>query len=279
MNNPLSRRRFLQFAGLSMVRLRLNWLKLTPESLMGRALGPVELYSRPADNASIISTLWPDSVHKIVPLGDWLRVEDGFAPITAFQPMMANESVIVIERLPAWVEVIAPYVAVRQYCAGDAPIYTRVGHGGVLYIDKRLQGAQDWLHVPQLDGWLQAHHVRLARFLPDIHHSGPPRVVLNNGHLEAREGDQTVLRLKCRVSSHLPSELTIIDQRPSDRDGEYYGVPWILDGGKVRISGVYWHHELAGESAPSDRIELSVIGARALYNWAQGANQSILFQT
>ncbi len=61
-----------------------------------------------------------------------------------------------------WIEVVAPVAAVRQWCAPDAPLVTRIGHGGIVRVIDRLPGDTLWYGIASetgdLLGWSQAAH-------------------------------------------------------------------------------------------------------------------------
>src|SRR5690554_8060943 len=62
---------------------------------------------------------------------------------------------------PFWGEVIAPIAPIRQYCSADAPLVTRIGHGGVAQIVDYLPGEpHGWYGIGnqngQVAGWTQA---------------------------------------------------------------------------------------------------------------------------
>lgn len=271
MTDHLSRRTFLQFTSLSLIGLQTGWSIHTEAPMIARALTVVPVHRQPNTSASVIETLWPNSVYQVVPSGNWLQVRDGFAPVTAFQPMMPPDPKALITTLPTWVEVTAPYVAIRKYCAGDAPLVEQVGHGGVLFADQALD---DWLHVDA--GWIQAQHVQSANPVAVHHPATRPLLTIRNGHLEAYEDEQLVLRSICCHPDHLPHIDDIISQTPGTANDQHLGVPWAINGKWVTIHGVYWHNDFRGAT---DTIELPVIAARTLYSWVLGAGQQIQFRT
>ena len=119
----------------------------------------VKLRSRPFQKASEGSALLPDSVHQIEAIRDgWVHLSSGYVPETAVQPML-NPHGILVDTLPAWVEVIAPYAALRAYAAANAPLIARSDHGSVFYASKRIadQHGKTWLQVEygNQTGWVQ----------------------------------------------------------------------------------------------------------------------------
>ncbi|MCB9437554.1 MAG: hypothetical protein H6673_11280 [Anaerolineales bacterium] len=257
----VSRRQFLQFMGLTGLSTQLRWLE-TPTALQGRALGRVAVLERPQLNATRLTTLWPDSVHRVsIHNADWLRVGQGYAPVTAFQPMLTPDPATTLTSFPAWAEVVAPVVVVRAYCAGDAPLRERLEHGQVVEVQRALQddkGAQ-WLQVS--NGWLQAEHVQAA---PMSSEQGPAtQLRIGQGMMEVFAHQKRILRAACRTPRQLPAGGRLVQKQPATQHGE----PWYLDFGSVHLHGVCHHNQFGTNATPCDDncIELPLLVARTLY--------------
>ncbi|NDJ87189.1 MAG: hypothetical protein GYB66_15020 [Chloroflexi bacterium] len=286
MNHRLSRRRFLQFAGIALAANSIDWLFPSGLSAMfsarGRALHKVPMHARPEAQAPQVDSLWPDSVHELKWYdGQWLRVANGYARQTSFQPLLNLQppASFGFSELPGWVEVIAPIVAIRQYCAPYAPIWGRIGHGALLWIERSLRVDGGMLWLKSAAGWLPAVHVRPVEIAPPQRQAGFAEIFVDKRHnrLLAIQDGKTVFELACRLPNTLPTVATVTSQHPASvrRDGGsiYPGAPWYIElgPGSGAISGVYWHHEVgpgAGVATSGD-IELPVIGARVLYRWTQ----------
>ncbi len=309
MSTSITRREFLQFAGLSLAALHFPWVaSASHQPLRVRALATVPLRARPNFHAPVIAVLWPDSIHYIQSHAndDWIQIGDGFSPTALMQPMLPPDpdATITSQGFPTWVEVIAPFAAIRQYCAASAPLLARIGHGGVLWAERALVDDTGSIWLQTASGWLQAHHIQRPpeymnrrEVLQRPHHpntqtlssqmiSHPPTlprrashskqlIIIHQHHIDAYENERHIMRLKCRVPKTLPRQITITDMQPgqtvTDANGTRHGAPWhlIINGGALTIGGVYWHHDFNHAAKRHDYIELSALAARALYSWVQ----------
>lgn len=267
----LSRRQFLQFMGLTGLSTQMRWLD-TPSILQGRALGQVTIYRKPHVTADTLTVLWPDTVHRLdAHNAEWLKVGEGYAPITAFQPMLTAEPNATISAFPAWAEVIAPITAIRAYCAGDAPLRRRLEHGKVVTVLRSLQDDQgrNWLQV--VDGWLQAEHVQAVPTIP--HHTKVTQLRVGQGVLEVYAGQRRLLRAACRTPRTLPTCTHLVEKHPAARDG----APWQLIFEDIRLHGICHHHQFGPNATPCDDtcIELPLIVSRTLYPLIQNGAELV----
>lgn len=169
------RRDFLKFSTASLVVTGLGKAAKTDhENRMGRILHLVETRQTPDENAPITARLLPDSVQPILAQENgWIRLLQGYVPASAIQPMNPPNH-LPITRLPSWVEVIAPYAAVRAWASAEAPLVRRLDHAAAaraVYALEDDQGAV-WLQIEldgQLSGWVQRAHLQPALHSPSHH--------------------------------------------------------------------------------------------------------------
>ena len=112
-----------------------------PEALRGRALTAAVVHSRPDDAAPVVGRLWPDVTTAIRESCDgWYAVEGGYVRRQDVQPMVAYAPGAgdVPALLPVWGQVIAPVMPIRAWASGRAPLVTRIGYGGVLFLRDTL---------------------------------------------------------------------------------------------------------------------------------------------
>jgi len=250
----ITRRQFLQFAGVGFAAAGLE-LGLPATPAYGRMLS----YNPP---------FLPDSVQPILGYtAGWVRLTNGEIPETYIQPMLPMEAAP-IKSLPTWVEVAAPYAAARAWCAPDAPLVERLGHGAVLYADKILDDSakQFWLRVALRDeqsAWVQMAHLRQA-LLPSVGLASGA-VLEKNGQLTLYAAEKRLFTLAVGVSQNLPSGVyRILEKRPAQHTPTHSGVPWLLmANGGLALHGVHWHNDFATPAAAS--VELSAFAAKLLY--------------
>ncbi|MBZ0308410.1 MAG: hypothetical protein K8I82_20260, partial [Anaerolineae bacterium] len=163
----ISRREFLKIAGVTAASTQLVSLGFALEKPQhGRLLSLTTAHLRPYDNARTTAQLLPDSVHEILDHErGFVRLAAGFVPESQIQPML-EAHFLQPDSLPASIEVIAPYAAVRQFCTAEAPLLARPGHGAVLEAVKGLpdqHNAFGWYQVDLgngLLGWVQSTQVQ-----------------------------------------------------------------------------------------------------------------------
>lgn len=267
----LTRRDFLKLVGVSVsgawVPTLLQGDTVIPSGV-GRLFDPTVRYARPDAASATATTLWPDSVHRILGVvGDWVHIDGGYVPKTAIQPMLqAAEPSPTIIKQPTWVEVIAPSVAVRAYADAGAPLCCTVGHGGLLLVDHSFADDRGvwWLRSTQ--GWLQAAHVQLVT---DIAVAGSAiQITLDHTH------HSTIVRLNGQpvtLAACFPPETvaaTTIEALPLQSQH-----PWAMQlDNRTLLHGTFRHNSHGmGLHAPSGRVELSIVAARWLYRHVLGA--------
>jgi hypothetical protein len=204
-------------------------------------------------------------------------------PIRPPEPATAPEP-------PFWAEVSGPAAAVRQWCAADAPLVARIGHGGTAQVIRRLPpgspGASPWYALAAADGsllgWTQTAHwqpVRLAENDSALH----LELTRSDRQLTVFAGTRPVLRAAAAAGA--PLQPGAYPLRRASVAGpplalvEYdhhalYGAPWQLDlGGRYRLTGAYWHNRFGGD-APGPDIQVPPFLARWLY--AQAGTGSVI---
>lgn len=273
----LSRRNFLRLAGIAVAAAylpaRLNEAVPSFEPTYGRALTAAPIYAAP-DDAESIAHLWPDSVTPILTVrGGWLRLPSGYARRQDLQPMITPaHRRVSASQPPFWAEVGGAVAIVRAYCAANAPIITRIGHGGVLrVIDCLPTDGLDWYGLADehgdLFGWSQA-----ADWQPATADHAAANLMLQidaaNQKLVALDDDHVVLSAPISTGSILtPGQYQITWQQISTAS-DHSGVPWSLGFGDFDLSGVYWHNQF-GAPTPGAAVQITPPLAKWLYPRAE----------
>ncbi|MBC7813795.1 MAG: L,D-transpeptidase, partial [Burkholderiales bacterium] len=210
--------------------------------------------------------LWPDSVVPILD-GDayWYRVARGYVPRFGLQPMMLSRATPTVH-LPEesfWAEVGGPVAVVRQHCAADAPLITRIGHGGTAYVTSSLlddSSGMVWYAISSEQGgehlgWTQAQVWQPVTLTPI--RGGDTEIVINVAAqaLMAMENGSALMQAPISTSEDIPRGTFSLAWRRvgstlSQSSGEtLYGVPWRIGLGvegdrfaSLEIVGAYWHN-------------------------------------
>jgi hypothetical protein len=179
--HPITRRRFLQLTGLTLIGGALRSLKKLPVSdspsladsapQMARTLYPLPVYEAPKADAQLMTYLWPDSMVEVLDeTHNWYEIPDGFVAHDGLQLMKPYFPATSTELpdCPFRAEVAAPVAPVRAWCAADAPLVSRMDHGMTARIIDGLPHVPDsgvWYAVEGDDGdilgWSQAVFWRL----------------------------------------------------------------------------------------------------------------------
>lgn len=281
----LSRRQFLQAAGIALTAAQLSRLNLTSasatpaqqfEPLYGRALATVPVYATPQANAALHSRLWSDTVVPILDSsGGWYRLPDGYARREGLQPLLEPAQTTPSDAVPPfWGEVTGAVAVIRSWCAANAPMVTRVGHGGVLFVADRLTlDGIDWLGLANdansaLLGWSQA-----AAWMPAREDARSAALTLYVDRaaqqLTAYDADQPVLTAPAAAHPTLTAGTFSIQERSLTLPSDYAGTPWALRfGANQRLTGAYWHNRFGSPAFVTDgsnAIEVAPALARWLY--------------
>ncbi|MEZ4667313.1 MAG: L,D-transpeptidase [Anaerolineae bacterium] len=280
-----SRRTFLKWVGASLaatsLRPMLAFLPAFDISLhRGRALTALPVYQYRGQDAPIVSHIWPDSAIEFSESrGEWYQVAGGFVQRDSIQPMNPDQNGEhrFETQYPFWAEVIGPAASVRSYCAANAPLATRIGHGGVMQVVDGLPGEPyGWYAVADAGGyilgWTQATQWQKIVMEPD---SDAERLIIveqPTHTLTAYENGKPILKAAYAAGMEIAGGLY-----PSERlspgggywngDPNYHGLPWrIRLSEKYEISGAYWHNRF-GQGVPGPALQLPVAVARWLYEW------------
>ncbi|MBZ0302255.1 MAG: hypothetical protein K8J31_21080 [Anaerolineae bacterium] len=276
---PLSRRQFLHMAGAVLLTPSLTPFSLPSQAVLyGRALRAVSVYRQPRESAAVIQHLWPDQIAPIIDLKNgWIRIEDGFIHKADVQPILLDLRDVPTADVqpPFWAEVHAPAASVRQWCAADAPLVTRIGHGGSLQVIDYLPGPPTgWYGVAgaagALLGWTQAAHWQPARIAD---HGMPLQLLLDQQvqRITVMHDHQTLLEAPVSTGQRLAVGVYALDRGPvgglraQTNSMTYEGLPWALSfGDQSALAGVYWHNAF-GEPMPGPAIQVTTDLARWLY--------------
>lgn len=268
----ISRRDFLKIAGVTAASTSLaslgfpNVIATMPQR--GRMLRGSPARVAPYDHAKLAANLLSDSVHEILDIErGFVRLPSGYVPEKTIQPMLEAHSLLP-ENLPAHVEVIAPYAAVRKYGAADAPLVARPGHGAVLEALKALpdqHGGFNWYQVDLggFSGWVQAHQIQQVI---ETQTSSAAHAVIKNHEMAVCQGEREIAHFALACPVNLPAGTHQIIRRHSClHTSAFKGIPWVLETNRgLQLGGVYWHNQFACTSQ-SSQIELSVLAAKAVF--------------
>lgn len=280
--NTYSRRSFLKLSGIALSATALQplqSLRLLEEQThhQGRALAALPVYQKADFNAPVIAHRWPDSVVTILEDQQaWYRIEDGFVPRAEVQPILAipANANLNIPNEPFWAEVVGTVAVIRQHCAANAPLVTRIGHGGVAQVIDRLPGTpSNWYAIADskggLLGWTQSsvwHPVQQAEF------NAADRLLqidTQAQQITAFENDAVMLQAPASLNGVIASGTYHWQEQQMGgyQADAYHGVPWVTRfGSNYTITGIYWHNRF-GESIPGPTVQLTPLLARWLYGW------------
>jgi hypothetical protein len=288
----LSRRNFLQMAGIAAVSSRFLAFKAflnAATTLVGRPFEALPVRSARRADAPVVSHLWPDSIVPILDAdGDWYAIPGGYVPRGRMQPMFPYQpqTDIPMPDRSFWAEVAAPAATVREYAAADAPLVTRVGHGGILKVVDALpnrDGSADWYAASETDGdilgWTQAVRWRPVADTTHVSTNEPTLSIdLQSRRLTLLQANRVLLSAPLSMGINLqPGTYTVSERQiGGGRFGGYHGLPWqIRLNNGYDIAGIYWHNDF-GAPAPGPAIQLPPMVAASLYPWLDtGAKVSI----
>lgn len=282
----VSRRQFLKLTGValasSQVALRFPQIQAVADNtIYGRALVAAPVYSRSSVDSALISHLWPDSITPIMDVQDgWYRAADGYIQRQHLQPVAAySPSAFHTADQPFWAEVTVPAASLRAYCAADAPLVSRIGHGGVGYVVDHLPDEQGgWFAVADeggtILGWSQAIHWQPVEIEFSGSSTNELEIDLNNQQLTAWENGHAVLQAPVSTNPNIiPGQYTVDAGIPGQMHfqaanwGIMQGVPWVTKfGDNLSLGGVYWHNRF-GQTVPGMAVQVTPLVARWLYGW------------
>ena len=269
----LSRRQFLKFAGIALGYSQMPGLaQWSPQAAVyGRALYATLVHEHPTATAAVVNNLWPDSVIPLVETHQtWYRVQDGYVERSALQPMTPHPPQTTLSEPPFWAEVTAPVAPVWQWCAVDAPLVTRIGHGGAVRIIDCLPG---WYAIADekdnLLGWSQA-----ANWSPVQSHASDEAldIKIDGSQMTVYRMNQFVAAAPVSISHPIPPGTYVLEKGEigglychiSARE-RYHGASWQLRfGNDFELNSVYWHNRF-GQAVPGPSVQITPVLGRWLY--------------
>lgn len=279
----LSRRSFLQLVGASVAATTLRPVHglmagANDNTYQGRALKAMPVFATPQMTNSPIARLWPDSITAIVDQQvDWYQISSGWVQRDGIQLMLPYnpQAYTFNHTAPFWAEVAAPAASIRAYCAADAPLVTRIGHGGVLRVIDALPGEPNgWYGVADahgvLMGWTQGVFWRPIEFEDEAREAHTLHFNQRHYLMSAYDGDELVLE------APFSSVATLAKGKFQSRRGamggasisDYQGVPWqTVFGNGQTIAGAYWHNRFGQAVEGGTAIQLTPLLARWVYGW------------
>lgn len=282
----LSRRSFLQLVGASLVAVGVRpasrmLAAFDDSAYQGRAFGALPVYATRDAAREPIRYLWPDSTTTIRDRIDgWYQIADGWVQREGLQPMVAYDPsrYEFVGGVPFWGEVAAPIASVRSHCAADAPLVSRIGHGGVAQVIDALPGEPNgWYGIADeqgdLLGWTQGIFWRPLALEVENASGRMLRVDRSAGLLTAVEGKQSALVVPFSSGQGLdkgtfPALRGEIGGRRWFGDKTYDAVPWSIGFGEGRsLAGVYWHNQFGSAYQDGPTVQVTPLIARWLYGW------------
>jgi hypothetical protein len=274
--STLSRRDFLRLAGMTLLatQLPLPAWSAARQPMTARALSAAPVYAEPSIHSAVVRRLWPDSVVTVVDgSAGWYRLADGYVPVESLQPMQPFTPEAEQGALPAGTPlfVSGPAASVREWCAADAPLVTRVGHGGIACaVDYLPDEHTGWYAVcddsRELLGWTQAvlwSPLGLPAVLTTTHHLLLDRQA---GQATVYNGEQAVLQTACSVGDQIKTgDYPLTGRVLSSQQHTWHAVPHTLETGAFRLHGAYWHNRFGGSHVGAS-VELPTLAASAIYN-------------
>jgi hypothetical protein len=289
-----SRRDFLKITGITLAASQINIFPNFQGSFLqnmyqGRALSAAPIYSALNSSSEIVATLWPDSVSHIRTIHEnWYRLSSGYVERSELQPMFVQEQPadFQIPTFPFWAEVAGPVAPIREHCAANAPLITRIGHGGVAQVIDYLPGEPNGWYgigndVGNLMGWTQAIHWTP---LVETSYSGNEttiRIDVAGQTLSVEQNGLIALYAPCSVDPGTKAGTYVLElQKPggTHRTAEavFQGVPWQLNfGADTTLTGVYWHNQF-GKALPGPAVQVSPLLARWLYQAMNTGDQMVV---
>jgi hypothetical protein len=284
----LSRRAFLKQTGLAGAALGIaphaaNSVSTLVDTApaLGRAFTLTDVYQHPDQSSSVIHQLAPDSVHPITASAtdSWYRLSNGYVPRQVLQPIEAYTRPDLVESPGFWAEVVAPVSAIRGWCAGHAPIVTRLGYGAVVYVNDLLTNdrGEVWYGLAAqtdapLIGWSNAlHYAKYASETDPKSNIHDPRIKIDTRQFELTVYDGNYKLYGTRIYSPVmrSTSTTLSPVQPGTSLDSLYalGIPWLmqLDTG-FQLYGAFWHNRF-GTQNPNPGVELPPHAARWVYSF------------
>lgn len=286
----LSRRTFLQIFGIT-AAAQLPWPNITANAapaysqlVAGRTLAYTPTYTLPSQTSTVQSYLWPDvpvAIHDSSP--GWYQTSSGYVPAAAIQPIYtpAEKRQQAAAAFPFVAEVRATVAPIRAYCSPNAPIKTRVAHGGMMHVTDKLidDQQQSWYEVTNADesplGWALADHWQVYT-LP-THYLTLDEIHVNRAahSLTALSGKHAVFSTQATLPHNLPGGVYTYRKtapggsRITDRGMVYHGVPYRWTHPAMpALHAIYWHNQFNAPTSTST-IHINLLVGKWLYEWGR----------
>lgn len=264
-----SRRQFLHFTGIALLGHAVGF-DIPDAPHYGRAFAATPVYQAP--NGSVIGQLWPDSITSLIAANNnWYQVAQGYVRRADMQPIGYDPSAPLAPHIQTnkLAVVTAPSASIREWCAADAPLITRIGHGGVMRVVDYLPGSPNWYGIAnsigERIGWSQASHWHAAS--AEARTTYPLDLVIQQRTMTIFHGGSEIARTRIATNAAaLPNgEFEIRRGLPGSEYAGYHGAPWQLEWANQQIlSGVYWHNRF-GEIEPGPALQTTPTMAQWLY--------------
>ncbi|PJF40360.1 MAG: hypothetical protein CUN54_05520 [Phototrophicales bacterium] len=289
--STMTRRQFLQFSSVALLSTYLpeHLLTTSPPNvaedglLAGRTFKSTSVYSFPRETSDMVEQLWPDSVHPIIGQTEhWYHIPQGYVPRRTLQPMLQTTSSEIPDSHtpPFWAEVATPVAPIYQWCSVEAPLITRIGHGGIMRVVDRIVNTNRWYGLAEADGqflgWAQALHWQRVTSRQSTQPVADYEIAIDVGRQQLNLLRNQELILQAAISTSpliVPGRFTIAEQitggtRLNINQDTYHGVPSVitLNNGQ-QMTGVYWHNAF-GQPVDGPAIQLPYFLASWLANLA-----------
>lgn len=289
--STISRREFLKRSGLAACAGVIGADHapqpfVAPPELNARAFALTDVHAHADPTSAISGQLMPDHVTPILGIshdGCWYQLQNGYVPREAVQPILPYIRPVPVDVIGDgfWAEVVAPYSAIREWCAGQAPIVARPAFGAVLYVADRLvdDRGQVWYGVATAPpspvvGWAPALHY--APWKPDSQViRSAPHITVGKGELAVYDGATLIGRMAVYSPPLARAATTIRAVRPGTERGAWIGVPWLMELATGQyVYGAFWHNRFGTVSDGPD-VELPTFAARWLYELLMACSEPV----
>ena len=279
MKYTLSRRAFLRRSGLLGTALgaarlpHFDLLIADPDAMptLARAFGLTAVYRQPTFSSAVEGHLAPDSVHAISAAGRWYRMEHGFIPREAMQPIRAYTPPLIESHsaAPFWATLIAPISAARAWCGVQAPITVTWGYGAVTSVLGTLTDDYGLVWYESAVGWFDARHWQRLHWSSSVDSASlsvavdPLRRHLivsgTDGHWRTPYYGGNAIRQPIRAD--------VQTEKPGDPSGIGW---WLRLSSGDKLHGA-WDHNRFGMSGGGESVEIAPAAAERLYRQSLAA--------
>lgn len=283
----ISRRSFLQMTGVAIGSTLISSTQdhlfdEAGETVLGRPFKTTPVFRTQKIDATSVRYLWPDvPIPVLAEDSGWYQVNGGYVLREAIQPMYQRESSVDEIVLPTWGEVCGAVASVRSWCAADAPLVTRIGHGGVIRLLDYLPGEPfGWFGVGyesgNLLGWSQASNWVAIELLQEQAFITQVRLKMDTSELQIYQDDELLLTAPFSSGKLIAAgSYTIQKGAIGSTYKAFEGVPWRLQFGDYEAAGAYWHNQF-GKPADGTAVQITPLIARWVYESLHDESQFIV---